>query len=163
MKGRPRAYAPNKCLQTMRQFEESYILYSSIIFGRKKLYIDLLTPVMHKNDCGYDPDEDRVLVRRIGKGLLETDFEVDFTKTRGIFMLASEKQTKALDREEHLYLVLQNKGFDIVNESDNTVSILYAETTAELTIKLNAALAKEDPDYTAAAYYRDKIREKQTK
>ena len=156
MKGRPKAYAPLHCIQSMQQNEEAYISYSSIIFGRKNIYIDLLTPTMNKEDCGYEPDDARVLVTRIGKGLEQKDFEIDFSRTKEVFILATEKQTKALDRESHLYLILENTGFELVNEpflqsggNDYTIQ--------ELNDQLTKVLEGTEPDYHAAAILRDII------
>lgn len=159
IKGRIKARAPINCVQSMHKGQEAYILSSSILVTRGKIYIDRLTPVISHHECGKYPDENMVLIRRLDKG--HDDYQLDITKTQAVFNVEDDSKGRQLDREEDMYVIVTDFGIRLIEEPVSDAPKTAANDKATLP-RLEALLKKalEKEDYLKAISLRDRINRK---
>lgn len=142
-------------IENMEVGGEGYLHISEIMITKAAVFLDITSPVIPADDMNIRASlADYIPIKRIGLGLSEDDFVIDFTnsdeadliiESHGVYLDLIE------DSESYIIFFLfeigKNGGKDINQNFNKKIELLRS--------KLKLAVEKED--YAAAIVLRDKI------
>lgn len=89
--GKIKAFLAPQCIDTMLVGETAYFSDTNIVLTLRTLYLDRHTPVIREEQAKRSEEEDEgidgdlIKIKRVGPGVTENDFVLDFTEYEGEF------------------------------------------------------------------------------
>lgn len=144
----------------------AYIDAYDVIVTRKKIYIDRYTPILTLEEYEVTEDTDVIVVTRMGRGLTEDDFELDFTHYAGVLDMEAAATDLRIEKEGEIYIVFSNFELETMHEEPSDQNpgkeLDYSKMSiAELKVKMQEAADAQN--YPKAGELRDMISEKEKK
>ena len=128
IKGKIPASFSDDCVRDMIVGDSAYIYHRDFVLTKKALFLDWIAPIVHEEELDDDEKDDYIFIRRVGSGLTQDDFEIDFTPhVNGILQLEIEPEAV------YLSCIKNSKGF-----------IVFPSPELQLAPRKN--LSKEDSD-----------------
>lgn len=146
-------------IENMKVGDEGYAYVEDMILTRKALFIDISSRVLRKDSLYNDIFEntyDLIPIKRIGKGLTELDYDLDFSNPDNYYiMISSHKVHLDLIASHEKYIIFYK--FQILETEGDAVELMgTTEDRLEiLNMRLSEALDVED--YPKAIELRDEI------
>ncbi len=161
IKGKIYARKSDLRIESMEVGSTAYLDIYDVMLTRKALFVDRLTPVITKENMEEDDEDDFATVHRIGPGLTQDDFEIDFSKLDkddAVLPIENESVYQELIYEKDLHIIFENPDIEFV--SDNQKEEMSHEDYLEF---LNAKMEKavENQDFPEAGRLKKQI-EKET-
>lgn len=148
---------PFPCVYDMVIEQEAYIHADEIFITKHAIFIHLNTPIFTFQFYESQKDvEDFALIRRVGSGLTEKDFCLDFTIVSPEYIFDHENNIghNELIMQKGNYIVFSDPDVEIVVEED-FLPLEKVEDITQLEEMLEKALASDE--FEKAAVIRDRI------
>lgn len=143
----------------------AYIDAYDVIVTRDKIYIDRYTSILCQEDYDAETDTDVIIIRRLGNGLTEDDFELDFTHYTGVLDVESSAADIRIAKERAMYVIFTDFKLTLINREieDEKLDSTVVDYSKLPVAKLNEEMLKasDDGDFIKAVMLRDLIAEKQ--
>lgn len=157
VKGKIIAFTPERTVQDMVVGESGYVVAEEIVVTRKALFLGIHLEVLSAEEKEETAEEqlfeDFALIKRIGPGLSEEDFEIDFTALDKFpFFVEGENTFIDLSKETEYYIPFFN-----IKISYDTIVPSKNESVDEETLEQQLQKALDEQKYELAAEIRDKI------
>ncbi|MCX6754442.1 MAG: UvrB/UvrC motif-containing protein [Candidatus Nomurabacteria bacterium] len=134
---------------------EGYFYKDEIIITKSAIFLDQIAPIVSAVELSYYKDIINFIpIKRLGPGLTENDFEIDFSDSIGCEIIV-ESHGVYLDLipESEAYIVFYD--FDLDSNSKKIISLPLKRRLTLLELKLK--LAVESDQFEKAAILRDEI------
>ncbi len=154
--GKIKGFHIDSCLKNMLVGSSGYIDEDEIIVTQKAVFISLFAEIFDKEES----EEEDIIVRRIGPGLTEEDFEIDFQKSTYQFRIDSHAVYVNTSRIEGEHIMFTR--FELEAETWTTYDHLPQKTTLEM-LEEKLEQAKTDEDFEGAAKLREEIKKEKAK
>lgn len=142
--GKPKGFLSEETLRHMLIGESGYIEAEDIIVTNKGLFVSVWAEIFDSDE----KDSFDVLVRRIGPGLTQNDFEIDFTDCEYEFLIESGAKHHHYLKNEGEYVLFENVEIEHVSFSDKKnieKSIpVDGDTIDKLQKELDEAIEEQD-------------------
>ena len=153
IKGKVHVTPPEFCVWNMVVGDTGYVHVNELIITEEAIFLYLYASIIHEDDEEYDINDNTFFpIKRLGIGLTEVDFELDFSKSDYSNLVFCGKATYLnLMAEKHLYVIFSDYeiGQNLLEDLGNK----------DLEDQLEEALEQEN--YTKATEIRDKIAAKE--
>lgn len=156
VKGQINARPNDYRIDNMKVGDFGYIEHDEIIVFRSCIMIDLFAPVILDEDDDDIADQGLIIIRKVGNGFTEDDYELDFTDSDPFdFVVESNSVYIQSMKESDRYIIFRD--VNILIDSDN---LSYESKQSKLD-KLNERLktALEEQDFLKAREVQNEINE----
>ena len=168
VKGIVKAFPSDDRVENMEVGQLGYIDAYDVIITRKKIYIDRYTPITTSEDYEEGADLDVIAIRRLGPGLTENDFELDFSTYADNLELECNAACVHLEKEKEIYVIFTDFNLEMIDSKKELAEEFDVEDESKLPLSelkklLAIALVPGTENYERAIQLRDLINEKEAK
>ena len=160
--GKIQAHKSESRVELMEVGSTGYVDIYDLVLTQKALFLDRLVPVVTKDDLDEDDEDGYVPIKRIGAGLTEDDFELDFSELEtGEYFIPIEAECvyKELMDEKELHIIFNNPDINFV--LDKTKDMSPEEHIEYLRTQMDKAA--DEQDFQEAARLQKQIEKEESK
>jgi hypothetical protein len=127
IKGVVNAFPSDDRVENMEVGQQGYVDAYDVIVTRKKIFLDRLTPVLLFENDTEEEDSDVIIIERVGPGMTENDFVLDFTKCTERLEIEGNAVVIRLEKEKDMYIVFSDLILEISQAEHAEVVMLESD------------------------------------